>query len=226
MSDGNPPSPAATPDDAKREYLLRMVVEIVDTYVRSSAGISAEVGLKEPLPVEALMVYCLSIPAVEDLIFGFIRGDLTMFSLADQTRQLVERDTRRLELDPARVPGGRPPSTRLGRTLAERDRQETETRLAQGQGSELEKFIHENPEILRHVECSSREGLVRWVMFYLMNATKALERGHRVAHEFWSQRPEVRQRIEALVAQQSQSLRRTQQSPAAKPVQSPKIGHP
>ena len=47
MSDGNPPSPAATPDDAKKEYSLWMVVEIVDTYIRSSAGISTEVGLKE-----------------------------------------------------------------------------------------------------------------------------------------------------------------------------------
>ena len=117
MSDGDPSSPAATPDDAKKEYLLRMVVEIVDIYIRSSAGISAEVGLEEPLPVEALMIYCLSIPAVEDLIYGFIRGDLTMFSLADQTRQLVERDTRRLELDPAKVPGGTPHRPGWGRNL-------------------------------------------------------------------------------------------------------------
>ena len=225
MSDGNSSSPAAPPDDATKEYLLRMVVEIVDIYTRSSAGISSEVGLEDPLPVEALMIYCLSIPAVEDLIHGFIRGDLTMFSLADQTRQLVERDTRRLELDPATVAEGTP-STRLGRTLAERDRQEAEARLAKGQGSELEKFIHENPEILKQVETSSRGFLVKWVMLYLMIATKARERGHRMAHEYWSQRPEVRQRIQALVAQQSQSFRQRPQSPAAKQVQSQKIGLP
>ena len=201
-----------------------MLVETVDIYTRSSAGISAEVGLEAPLPVEALMIYCLSIPAVEDLIHGFIRGDLTMFSLADQTRQLVERDTRRLELDPASILGV--PSTPLGRKLAERARQETEARLAQGQGSELERFIHENPEILRQVETSSREFLVKWIMLYLMLATQARERGHRVAHEFWSQRPELRQRIQALVAQQSQPLRQRPQSPAAKQAQGPKIGHP
>jgi hypothetical protein len=224
MSDGDSSSPAA-PKDATKEYLLRMALESVDIYTRSSAGIGAEVGLEVPLPVEALMLYCLSIPAVEDLIHGFIRGDLTMFSLADQTRQLVERDTRRLELDPARVAGGTP-STRLGRTLAERDRQETEARLAEGQGSELEKFIHENPEILKQVDTSSRGFLVKWVMLYLMVATKARERGHRVAHEFWSQRPDVQQRIRALVAQQAQSLGLKPESPVARQVQSQKIGHP
>ena len=223
MSDGNLPSPISSHDDAKKAYLLRMIVETVDIYTRSSAGISAEVGLEAPLPVEALMVYCLSIPAVEDLIHGFIRGDLTMFSLADQTRQLVERDTRRLELDPASTFGL--PSSPLGRKLAERARKEIEARLAQGQGSELEKFIHENPEILKQVETSNREFLVKWVMLYLMLATQARERGHRVAHEFWSQRPEVRQRIQALVAQQSQSLEQRPRSPAAKQAQSQKIGH-
>ena len=224
MSDGDPPSPAASPGDSTKEYLLRMVVETVDIYTRSSAGISAEVGLEAPLPVEALMLYCLSIPAVEDLIHGFIRGDLTMFSLADQTRQLVERDTRRLELEPASVAAGGTPSTRLGKILAERDRQESGARLAQGQGSDLEKFIHENPEILKQVETSSREFLVKWVMLYLMLATKARERGHRVAHEFWSQRPEVQQRIQALVARQSQSLGQRPQSPANKQEQNQKIG--
>jgi hypothetical protein len=225
MSDGDSSNPAASQDDAKKEYLLRMLVETVDIYTRSSAGISAEVGLESSLPVEALMVYCLSIPAVEDLIHGFIRGDLTMFSLADQTRQLVERDTRRLELDPAKVAGSAP-ATRLGRRLAEADRQTSAARLAEGQGSELEKFIHENPEILRQVETSSREFLVKWVMLYLMHATQARERGHRVAHEFWSQRPELRQRIQALVAQQSQSLGQRPQLAAAKKTQSQKIGHP
>ena len=225
MSDGNPPSPTTTPDDATKEYLLRMVVEIVDIYTRSSAGISAEVGLESPLPVEALMIYCLSIPAVEDLIYGFIRGDLTMFSLADQTRQLVEQDTRRLELDAANI-SVRRPSSPLGRKLFEADRRETEARLIKGHASELEKFIHENPEILRQVETSSHDLLVKWVMLYLMTATKARERGHRVAHEFWSQLPDVRQRIQTLVAQQSQAMQRRQESLAAKPVQSPKIGHP
>jgi hypothetical protein len=223
MSDGDPPSPTPSSGDSTKEYLLRMMVETVDIYTRSSAGISAEVGLEAPLPVEALMLYCLSIPAVEDLIHGFIRGDLTMFSLADQTRQLVERDTRRLELDPATVDTGATASTRLGKKLAERNRQESDARLAQGQGSELEKFIHENPEILRQVETSSREFLVKWVMLYLMLATKARERGHRVAHEFWSQTPELRQRIQALVAQQSRSLAQRPWSPANKPQQSQKI---
>jgi hypothetical protein len=225
MSDGDSSSPAASQDDAKKEYLLRMLVETVDIYTRSSAGIGAEIGLEVPLPVEALMLYCLSIPAVEDLIHGFIRGDLTMFSLADQTRQLVDRDTRRLELDPARVAGDAPLS-RLGRKLAEMDRQETAARLAEGRGSELEKFIYENPDILKEVESSSRGLLVKWVMLYLMLATQARQRGHRVAHEFWSQRPEVRQRIQALVAQQSQSLGKRQQPPAVKQERGQKIGSP
>jgi hypothetical protein len=148
-----------------------------------------------------------------------------MFSLADQTRQLVERDTRRLQLDPARVAGSAP-ATRLGRKFAEADRQASAARLAEGQGSELEKFIHENPEILRQVETSSREFLVKWVMLYLMLATQARERGHRVAHEYWSQRPEVRQRIQALVAQQSQAIGQRSKLAAATQVQSQNIGHP
>jgi hypothetical protein len=225
MSDGDLSSPAASQDDARKEFLLRMAVETVDIYIRSSAGISAEAGLETPLPVEALMVYCLSIPAVEDLIYGFIRGDLTMYSLADQTRQLVERDTRRLELDPASVSVGAP-TTGLGKKLAELNRQDSAARLAEGRASDLEKFIHENPEILKQVETSNRGFLVKWVMLYLMVATKARERGHRVAHEYWSQRPEVQQKIRTLVAKQSQSLGQRPESPAVKQGQSQKIGLP
>ena len=226
MSDGDSSSPATSPNDGTKEYLLRLLVETVDIYTRSSAGISTEVGLEAPLPVEALMLYCLSIPEVEDLIHGFIRGGLTMFSLADQTRQLVERDTQRLEFDPARVVVGIGPANRLGRKLAEQHRQETEARLDGGEASELERFIHENPEILRQVNSSRHEFLVKWVMLYLMLAIKARERGHRVAHEFWSQRPQVCQRIQALVARQSQSLGQPSESPVVRQVPGPKIGHP
>jgi hypothetical protein len=196
----DPSSPPAPSGASRREVLLKVLLETFDLYVRSVAEITAETGISRELTVETLMAYGLALPAADELIHGFIRGDLTLFPPAEQNRQLVDRDTRRLELEPP-MPECRP-ATRLGRKL--------EPRPAGGdpcpppeRSSDLEKFIKDNPEIFRQVRASSHEFLVRWVMLHLLEAAQARQRVHRIAHEFWAQFPGVRQQIEARAARQS-----------------------
>jgi len=208
--------------DVKKGVLLHVFVETFDVYVRGIMEIAAELGLSNELTVEGLMAYWLSLPEADNLVRDFIRGDLTMFSLADQTRQMVESDLGRLEIEPADLVSTGAPTTRLGKKLDAMRREEAGARVARGKASDLENFIHENPEILKQVASSNHEILVMWVMLYLMHATKARERGHRVASEFVKQHPGVRERIRAVVARQSQP---TGQRPQRQ-TQGQKIGSP
>ena len=183
-----------------RKVLLRVLLETFDVYVRAAAGIAAERGLADEVAVEALMNYCLALPEADDLIVGFLRGDPTVFSVVEQTRAMMERDTRSLEFEPARpVPRGAA-RDHLGRKLDLMRQGEETARVAAGKGAKLEKFIGDNPAIYRQVATSKHEFLVRWVMLHLMNETEARERGHRVAHEFWRQFPAIRERLKATVA--------------------------
>lgn len=175
-----------------------MFLETFDLHVRCVAEIAAEAGLSNELSVEALMAYCVSLPEADDLILGFLRGDLTLFSLEDQTRQIVERDTRYLELDEVAAPvPSTPGQIRLGKALALRNKSGAGAR-APSKVAELEAFIRDNPAVLRQVQASSHEFLVRWVMLYVMQATRARERSHRLAHEFWKRLPMLRQNIESV----------------------------
>ncbi|HWA09454.1 MAG TPA: hypothetical protein VG838_08405 [Opitutaceae bacterium] len=197
--------------DVKKNVLLSVFVETFDVYVRGTMEIAAELGLSNEITVEGLMAYWLSLPEADNLVRDFIRGDLTMFSLADRTRQMVESDLGRLEIEPADLVSMGAPTTRLGKKLDAMRREEAGERVVRGKASDLENFIHDNPEILKQVAGSSHEILVMWVMLYLMHATKARERGHRVASEFVKQHPEVRERIRAVVARQSQQTRQRSQ---------------
>ncbi len=211
-----------------RKVLLRVLLETFDVYVRASAGIAAERGLADEVAVEALMNYCLALPEADDLIVGFLRGDPTVFSVVEQTRAMVERDTRSLELEPARpVPHGAA-RDHLGKKLDLIRRSEETCRVGAGKGARLEKFIRDNPAIYKEVAASKHEFLVRWVMLHLMNETEARERGHRVAHEFWRQFPAICERLKVTVAVGSQPKlqRSVAKETTAQRISAPRIGSP
>ena len=187
-----------------RNVILGVFVATFDVYLRSAAEIAAETGLSAEVTVETLMAYCLSLAESDELITGFLRGDLTIVSLNEQTRQMVERDTRLLALEavgspPASTPVASTGLTRLGKKLELLKGAEAAGKPSE-KASALASFIRENPAVFAQVKAASHEFLARWVMYYLMRETKARERGHQVAHEFWKRFPEVREKIEALSA--------------------------
>lgn len=191
--------------DTKKAVALSVFVETFDVYVRGVMEIAAELGLRDELTVEGLMAYWLSLPEADNLVRDFIRGDLTMFSLADQTRQMVEADLGRLEIEAPHLLPQATSSTRLGKKLDAMRRAEAGARVGAAAPSDLEVFTRSNSEILKQVAGSTHETLVMWVMLYLMHATKARERGHRVASEFIKKHPGLEERIRSLVAQQALS---------------------
>jgi hypothetical protein len=174
----DPPEPSP-----HREILLRVFLETFDRYVRSIAEISAETGVSG-LTVETLMAYCVALPEADELIYGFICGDRTLFP--DQVRDVLDRDTRRLELEPTELAWGAP----LAATF--------DKGPDHGKTPNLETFIRENRQIFRQVGDSPKSFLVRWVMLHLMERAQARERGHRVVHEFFTAHPEVFERLHAL----------------------------
>jgi len=193
-----PTAPSNNIGAEAKEVTLRVFLEIFDRYVRSVAEITAEAGLSDELTVEALMAYCIALPEADELVLGFLRGDMTMFSMEEQTRYVVERDTRFLELEPV-IPASEnaaaKASSRLDKALAQRRAARGDVPASPAKTQEIETFIRKNPEIFRHVRDSSHEFLVRWVMLYLMQVTKARERGHKVAHGFWRRFPGIGKRI-------------------------------
>jgi hypothetical protein len=182
-------------ESGHREVLLRVLLETFDVYVRASVGIAAEGGSAEAVAVEALMNYCLALPEADDLIVGFLRGDLGIFSRAEEMRALIDRDTHSLQLEPTDAPASGAATDRLGRQLELRRRAEESARVAEGKGARLASFIRDHPETHQQVAASSHEFLVRWIMLHLMNETEARERGRRVAQDFWRQFPTIRARL-------------------------------
>jgi len=214
MSASDNQKASVSSSDAKKAVTLSVFVETFDVYVRGAVEIAAELGLRDELTVEGLMAYWLSLPEADNLVRDFIRGDLTMFSLADQTRQMVEADLGRLEIEAPHLLPEATPSTRLGKKLDAIRRAEAGARVGAAAPSGLEVFTRNNPEILKQVAGSTHETLVMWVMLYLMHATKARERGHRVASEFIKKHPGLEERIKSLVAQQALSAQLGSPRPA------------
>jgi hypothetical protein len=184
---------------SQREVLLRIFLETFDLYLRSVSEISAETGIRG-LSVETLMAYWLSLPEADELIYGFIRGDLTLFP--NQVRDLFDRETRRLELDPDEAPPMHPTTP-----IAAKSGAANGDRRGPRRGSNLVNFIKDNPEVYRQVQDSPKAFLVRWVMLHLMERAQARERGHRVVHEFFSNHPEYRESIRALAMKPSVPMR-------------------
>jgi len=184
---------------SQREVLLRVFLETFDLYLRSISEISAETGIRG-LSVETLMAYWLSLPEADELIYGSIRGDLTLFP--NQVSDLFDRETRRLELDPDEAPPMHPTTPIAAKSeAANGDRREPR------RGSNLLNFIRDNPEVYRQVQDSPRAFLVRWVMLHLMERAQARERAHRVVHEFFPHHPEYRESIRALEMKPSVPMR-------------------
>lgn len=175
--------PSRRADDQRKEVVVNVLVDSFDIFVRAVAEIAAELNLRDELSVEALMAYWLSLPEADTLVRDFIQGDLSLVPLKEQTRQMVERDLGRLELEPARSALPTAAGTGLGKKLDARRRTEAAEKIDQSKGSALQKFMEENPEVLRQVAGCSHEFLAMWVMLYLMHAARARERGHRAASE-------------------------------------------
>jgi hypothetical protein len=195
-----PPKSVSPPPH--RKVLLRVFLETFDLYVRSVAEISAEMGIRG-LTVETLMAYCLALPEADELIYGFIRGDRTLFP--DQVRDLLDRDTRRLELESAEALPATPYARKPGL--------QTPADSSLNRGSNLETFIRQNRLIFRQVEDSPKSFLVRWVMLHLMERAQARERGHRVVHEFLAAHPEFSERLRALALKSSGPIRPARSNP-------------
>ena len=191
--------PVGGPDS--RNVLLSVFVATFDVYLRSVAEIAVETGLSRELTVETLMAYCLALAESDELITGFIRGDLTMVSLNEQTRQMVERDTRLLGLEAVGVRSASVATTTNGQERLGKKLEALKNVNAAGhtneKASSLEAFVGENPAIFAQVKSASHEFLVRWVMYYLMRETKSRERGHVVAHEFWKNFPKIQEKVRA-----------------------------
>jgi len=177
-----------------REILLRVFLETFDRYVRSIAEISAETGASG-LTVETLMAYCVALPEADELIYGFIRGDRTLFP--DQVRDILDHDTRRLELEPTEP-------AQVVPLVANREKSPERRETPN-----LEKFIRENRPIFRHIEDSPKSFLARWVMLHLMERAQARERAHRVVHEFFAAHPEFSERLRALKSDSPRTSQRT-----------------
>lgn len=194
-------STAASPSDPspQREVPLRVFLETFDLYIRSVSEISAETGICG-LSVETLMAYWLALPEADELIYGFIRGDPTLFP--NQVRDLFDRETRRLELDPAE-----PPQMRSTTPIAATAGAPNGDGNGPRRGSNLENFIKENPEVFRQVQDSPKSFLVRWVMLHLMERAQARERGQRVVHDFFADHPEYRERLRVLTVKSTSPIR-------------------
>jgi hypothetical protein len=206
MSHDNRPAQSLPEPLPHREILLRVFLETFDLYARSVAEIAAETGISG-LTIETLMVYCLALPEADELIYGFIRGDPAVFP--DQVRDLLDGDTRRLELDATESRQDSPATP-----IAPKQGFPEHIERQPSRGSNLENFIRENRQIFRQVEDSPKSFLVRWVMLHLMERAQARERGHRVVHEFFVDHPEFRERLRAAAIKHSGwSLRRRASSP-------------
>jgi len=187
-----------------REILIHVFLETFDLYVRSAAEIAAETGLPG-LTVETLMAYCLALPEADELIYGFIRGDPALFP--ELVRDLLDRDTRELELEPAGPAHKDRAATPLARKLGVSDN--SERRADTGRGSNLDNFIRKNAETFRQVDGSPKAFLVRWVMLHLMERSQARERGHRAVHEFFADHPEFSERLRALAIKSAPGVGQT-----------------
>lgn len=187
------------PSQELKEVVLRVLLEVLSKYQRGAAELNAEFEISG-ITAELLMHVCLAAPEVDDLILGFIRDDLRVVSLSEQTRSMVERDLRLLERDSSRWMSARGGS--LGRQLSVKEQAEADARIAQGKSSELEQFILQNPGVHDAVRGLKHSDLMRWVMLSLMRETKARERGSGVTAAWLATLgPEVRDRVRAIQSQ-------------------------
>lgn len=192
---------SAMAHDATRPVILQLLVEIVSRYERGAEELTAEFDLPE-ITAELLMHVCLAAPQVDDLILGFVRDDLRVVSLSEQTRQMVQRDVGLLERDSSRWMRERVGA--LGRQLTLKDQAEAAARLAQGGSSELEEFILTNRDVAETIRAMKHSDLVRWVMLSLMRESNARQRGSAVIAAWREQlAPKLKERVQMIHARYS-----------------------
>lgn len=205
-----------------KRVMLDVLLNILSKYERGAGELSAELEIPEITP-ELLMLVCLAAPEVDDLILGFIRDDLQVVSLDDQTRRIAERDIGFLERDPShrmRDLGGT-----LGRQLNVRQRAEADARIARGQCSQLEQFILAHKDIFERVLALKHADLARWVMLGLMREMDARARGSAVLASWLEKlRPEMKDRIR--IIRERYGAQSFGQPPAVAGATSRRPGHP
>ena len=221
-----PGNSGAAPKPSK-QVMLQILLEILSKYERGAAELSAEFDLPE-ITVELLMHVCLASPEVDDLVLGFVRDDLKVVSLNDQTRRMVDRDIGLLERDASRWM--REPRGSLGHQLDLKNKADADARLAQGRSSELEAFILKNDEVFDKVRAMKHSDLVRWVMLSLMRETNARERGS-VVIAAWIEKmePELRERVKEIQKRYGANIQRNAVLPVVagkKPRLSSGVGGP
>lgn len=187
---------AGATSKASREILLAILVEVFSKYERGAKELGTEFDLPE-ITVELLMHVCLAAPEVDDLVLGFIRDDLKVVSLSDQTRRMVDRDVGLLERDSSRWMRER--SGALARQITLQESAEADARIAQGRSSELEEFILTHGDIFERIRALKHADLVRWVMLALMREMNARKRGSAVIATWRAQlAPELRARVQMI----------------------------
>jgi hypothetical protein len=213
--------------DPTKPVTLRLLVEIISRYESGAEELTAEFDLPE-ITAELLMHVCLAAPQVDDLILGFVRDDLRVVSMGEQTRQMVRRDVGLLERDPSRWMTGA--SGALARQLTLRGQAEADARTAQGRSSDLEAFILKNREVFEQVRAMKQSDLARWVMLSLMRETDARQRGSAVIAA-WREKlgPEMKARVQAVQARLAAPSPMRAQAPATsgpRPTRGPGVGGP
>ncbi len=213
--------------DPTKPVTLRLLVEIISRYESGAEELTAEFDLPE-ITAELLMHVCLAAPQVDDLILGFVRDDLRVVSMGEQTRQMLQRDFGLLQRDSSRwLTGG---SGALARQLNLRNQADADARTAQGRSSDLERFILSNRDVFEQVRAMKHSDLVRWVMLSLMRETDARKRGSAVIAA-WREKlaPETKERVQAVQSRLADPLAQRTMAPVLsgqRPKMGPGVGAP
>lgn len=159
--------------------LLDVLRSIVSRYKQGEAELKNELGIDE-ITFKLLMHVCLAAVEVDDMVLGFIRDDLKVVSVEQQTRQLVERD--------------------IGYATGEPNACGAPNEASVLTNEELRLFMDQNPEIVGKVRALSHEVLVQVVMLGVMKETKGRGRGTQVIASWRNSLSQAaRQRIDARV---------------------------
>jgi hypothetical protein len=164
--------------EADAETVLLDVLKLVlSRYRQGEVELREELGIDE-ISFKLLMHICLAAVEVDDMVLGFIRDDLKVVSVEQQTRQLVERD--------------------IGYATGETGAPSVLDAAAVRTNKELRQFMNQNIELCRKVNALPHDVLVHMVMLGVMKETKGRAGGTRVIAAWRkSLSPAARQKLEA-----------------------------
>lgn len=164
----------------KKPVKLDVPTDVAARYEDGAEVLRQEVGLPE-ISSDLLMLVCLAAPQVDDLVLGFLRDDLQVVSLDDQTRRVMDRDiaaitvaaTRRVRLTPGS----------LARQIMP-DHRRADASANTSDLNALDGFIAANPDAFRRVAGMTSAELARWVMLALMREMEGRRRSHAIIQEW------------------------------------------